>query len=93
MDQPLPEDFDPYDRGDMRIEGADIPKSTVTVAVILWGVLAGLGAWTLTMVSDMRAEVRGQGRDIDAANGRIDNLERRVGQSESDIRELQRTRK
>lgn len=77
----------------MRIEGTDIPKSTVAVAVILWGVLAGLGAWTLTMVSDMRAEMRASAERNNGQDSRIDGIERRVVRNEDDIRELQRTRK
>lgn len=76
---------------DMQITG-DIPKSTLTVAVILWGVLAGLGAWTLNMVSDMRAEVRGQSENIKAVNARVDSIERQVERNAQDIRELQRRR-
>lgn len=74
----------------MQITG-EIPRSTIAVAVILWGVLASLGAWTLNMVSDMRAEVRGQSESIKAVNARIDGIERQVERNAQDIREMQRT--
>lgn len=71
----------------------DLPKSTLAVAGILWAVLAGLGAWTLTMVSDMRAEIRASAERNNGQDTRIDGLERRVNRHDDDIRELQRTRR
>lgn len=76
----------------MQITG-DIPKSTLATAVILWGVLAGLGAWTLNIVSDMRAEQRGQAQAIIAINARIDSVAKAGERNADDIRDLQRARK
>lgn len=71
----------------------DLPKSTLAVAAVLWAVLAGLGAWTLTMVADMRAEMRASAERNNGQDLRIDGLERRVNRHDDDIRELQRARK
>lgn len=42
MDQPLPEDFDPYDRGDMRISEGRDPVAWVAIGITLLANLAGL---------------------------------------------------
>lgn len=63
----------------------DLPRSTLAIGVILWGVLAGLGGWTLSIVSNMRADVSGQGEGLKA-------VQKQTDRNADDIRELQRTR-
>lgn len=63
----------------------DLPRSTLAIGVILWGVLAGLGGWTLSIVSDMRADVSGQGEGLKA-------VQKQTDRNTDDIRDLQRTR-
>jgi hypothetical protein len=58
------------------MEMQDLPKSTLAIGVILWGVLAGLGGWTLSIVTDMRADVR--------------VLQKQTDRNAADIRDLQR---
>jgi hypothetical protein len=58
------------------MEMQDLPKSTLAIGVILWGVLAGLGGWTLTIVTEMRADVR--------------VLQKQTDRNTDDIRDLQR---
>lgn len=93
MDKPPPDDFDPYGRGDMRIEGTDIPKSTLVLATAMWGVLVALGSWTLSMVSETRAEVKGQQAAIIAVNARVDRVEQINDEQSRIIQELQRARR
>lgn len=78
---------------DMTLTELDIPKSTLATGVILWGVLAGMGGWTLKMVSDMRADMSGQAQAIVAINARVDRLEKETDQNKADIRDLQRLRR
>lgn len=89
---PQDDDFATELRGEMRITDADIPKSTLAAAGILWTVLAAIGGWTLKIVSDMRVDLSGQAQAIVAINARVDRIERDVDRSQDDIRELQRTR-
>lgn len=78
---------------DMRMSEADIPKSTIAAAGILWAVLAALGGWTLKIVSDMRADISGQAQSITATNARVDRIQKETDQNSADIRELQRAHK
>lgn len=64
MDKALPEDFDPYDRGDMRIEGTDIPKSTLAVGGLLWSILAAMQAWHLITTLNIKDKQVEQSGDL-----------------------------
>lgn len=77
----------------MNVTNNDVPKSTIAVGMLLWGVLVALGGWTLSIVSDMRTEIVGQGRDIKALDDRVSRVEHRVEANTADIRDIQRTRK
>lgn len=77
----------------MRIEGTDIPKSTLVLATAMWGVLVALGSWTLSMVSETRAEVKGQQAAIIAVNARVDRVEQINDEQSRIIQELQRARR
>lgn len=90
MDKPPPTEFDPYAVNGVRMEMVDVPKSTLAVAVLLWGVLATLAGWTLNVVSDMRSEQRGQSEAIKALNARQDVSDRLIQRNSDDIRDLQR---
>lgn len=51
-------------RGDMRIEGMDIPRSTLTVAGILWSILAAMQAWHLITTLNMKDKQVEQSGDL-----------------------------
>jgi len=61
----------------MDIHAIDVPKSTVAVALILWGVLVALGSWTLVAtLSNREGMIRVEGR-VDSLERRVDKLEDR----------------
>lgn len=63
MDTPPPDDFDPYRDGDMHISG-DIPKSTLTVAAVLWSILFAMQAWHLITTLSIQQKQAEQTGDI-----------------------------
>ena len=69
----------PEDTDDMRmdIHALDVPKSTVAVAVLLYGILLALGTWTLlATLSNREGQIRIEGR-VDSLEHRVDKLEDR----------------
>lgn len=74
MDKPLPDDYDAYLRGDMRIEGTDIPKSTLAVGGILWSILAAMQAWHLITTLNMKDKQTEQTGDIKMITKQQDDM-------------------
>ena len=69
----------PEDDDDMRmdIHAIDVPKSTVAVALVLWGILVALGSWTLlATLANTEGRIRLEGR-VDSLENRVDKLEDR----------------
>lgn len=50
--------------GGMNINGIDIPKSTLAVACILWGILASLQTWHLVTTLNMKDKQLEQAGDL-----------------------------
>jgi hypothetical protein len=67
----------PEDDMRMDIHAIDVPKSTVAVALILWGILVALGSWTLlATLANREGQIRVEGR-VDSLERRVDKLEDR----------------
>ena len=84
MDKPLPNDFDPYVRGDMNISGVDIPKSTIAVAAVLWSILFAMQAWHLITTINMREKQLEQGGDMRV----MASQQSRVSDDMKDLKEI-----
>jgi hypothetical protein len=74
MDKPLPDDYEPYEQGDMRIEGQDIPKSTLAVGGVLWSILAAMQAWHLITTLNMKDKQTEQTGDIKMITKQQDDM-------------------
>lgn len=72
----------------MNISGADIPRSTIAVAAVLWSILFAMQAWHLITTLNIREKQAEQSGDIrvmqanslaefNRINGNIDRLEDR----------------
>ncbi len=67
----------PEDEMRMDIHAIDVPKSTVAVALVLWGILVALGSWTLlATLSNREGMIKVEGR-VDSLERRVDKLEER----------------
>lgn len=99
MDKPLPDDFDPWLRGDMNINGVDIPKSTLAVAAVLWSILFAMQAWHLITTMNMKDKQTEQGGDMrvmasqqSRVSDDVKDLKDIVSAHERRINELERRR-
>lgn len=82
MLMPESDDYAAELRGDMNINSLDIPKSTVVLAGILYGVLASLMTWNLITtinIKDKQADdIKTLAVEQARTNGRVESLEGRV---------------